>query len=177
MLDEKRIKEAQKNVKSYLDDGILSKTSSLREEVFETYKRNYKESFDVADKLFGDNSSNLWAVVCSYYSMFYITNAVLYKLGYKTGHKIVHKITSDALIVFIRDKLKKSLIEDYEEAKEDALSVMGRKTDEIIQSYDNEMEKRSVFQYTSTEEIKKSKAKTSLERAKQFIHDMEKLLL
>jgi len=38
------------------------------------------------------------------------------------------------------------------------------------------MEKRSVFQYETTEEIKKAKAKTSLERAKRFAFEMEKLL-
>ena len=177
MLDEKRIKEAQKNVKSYQDDGLLWKIGSPRKEILDTYKRNYKESFEVAKKLFDDNISNLWVIVCSYYSMFYIANAVLYKLGYKIGSKIVHKTTADALIVFVRDKLKKNLIEDYEEAKEEALDVIGRKTDEIIGSFDNEMEKRSVFQYESTEQIKRAKAKTSLERAEKFKFEMQKLLL
>ena len=108
--------------------------------------------------------------------MYYIANVVLYKIGYKVGSKVSHKVTSDAIIVFVRNKLKKSLIEDYEKAKEEALDIIGRKTDEIISSFDKEMEKRSFFQYETTEEIKKSKAKTSLERAKRFIFEMEKLL-
>lgn len=176
MLDENRIKEAQKNVASYQEDRLLWKVKSSKEDIRKTYERNYKESFDIATKLFEEGLSNLWVVVCSYYSMFYIANAVLYKIGYKIGSKVVHKVTADALIVYIRNKLKKSLLEDYEEAKEEALDIIGRKTDEIIESFDNEMKKRSIFQYETTEEIKKTKAKTSLERAKKFIFEMKKLL-
>ena len=108
--------------------------------------------------------------------MYYITNAVLYKIGYKVGSKISHKVSSDALIVFIKNKLKKELLKDYEDAKEDALEIMGRKTDEIILSFEQEMNKRSLFQYESTDEIKRAKAKTSLERAKRFVFEMNKLL-
>lgn len=62
------------------------------------------------------------------------------------------------------------------EAKEEALGIIGRKTDEILISFDREMEKRSVFQYESTEQVKKAKAITSLERANRFIFEMKKLL-
>lgn len=65
----------------------------------------------------------IWVVVISYYSMFYIANAVLLELGYKTGDKVVHKVTNDALIVLVMDKLKKGLLEEYETAKEDALEI------------------------------------------------------
>ena len=177
MLNEKRLKEAESNVKGYLEDGLIWKYKDPRQEILETYQRNYQESLDVAQKLFEQNLSNLWIIVISYYSMYYITNAVLYKIGYKIGTKVSHKVTADALIVFVRNKLKKSLLEDYEEAKEEALDIIGRKTDNIIESFDNEMRKRSVFQYESTEEIKKEKAKTSIERAKKFIFEMTKLLV
>ena len=177
MLDEKRVKEAESNIKGYLDDGLLWKYKESKKEILETYKRNYQESLDVAQKISDQNLSNLWTVVISYYSMYYIVNAVLYKIGYKIGTKVSHKVTADALIVFVRNKLKKSLLEDYEEAKEEALDIIGRKTDNIIEIFDNEMRKRSVFQYESTEEIKKEKAKTSIERAKKFIFEMKKLLV
>ncbi len=176
MLDEKRIKEAESNVRGYLQEGLIRKYESFREEILETYERNYQESIDVAQKIYDQNLSNLWTIVISYYSMYYIANAVLYKMGYKVGHRVSHKVTSDALIVFIRNKLKKSLLEDFEKAKEEALEIIGRKTDEIIISFDKEMEKRAVFQYESTEEVKKAKAKTSLDRAKTFIFEMKKLL-
>jgi len=177
MLDEERIKKAQANISSYLADGFIRKVKLSRKEVLECYKRNYKESIELADKLFEESSSNLWIIVISYYSMFYITNAVLYKIGYKIGDRIVHKITADALVFYIRNRLKKALLEDYEAAEEEALGIIGRKTDEIISDYDRELDKRSIFQYETTEEVKRSKAKTSLERAKRFVFEMEKLLL
>ncbi len=177
MLDETRIKEAELNVRGYLQEGLVKKYELFKEEILETYKRNYQESLDVAQKISDKNMSNLWTIVISYYSMYYIANAVLYKIGYKVGHKVSHKVTADALIVFVRNKLKKSLLEDFEQAKEEALDIIGRKTDEIIESFDKEMEKRSVFQYESTEQIKQAKAKTSLDRAKTFIFEMKKLLI
>lgn len=176
MLDEKRIKEAEINVRGYTQDGLIKKYVSFRKEILSTYTRNYKESLETAQNIFDQELSNLWLVVISYYSMYYAANAVLYKIGYKVGKKVSHKVTADALIVFVRNKLMKSMLEDYEEAKEDALSITGRRTDELLASLDKEREKRSVFQYETTEEIKQAKAKTSLERAKKFIFEMEKLL-
>lgn len=176
MLDEKRIKEAEKNVAVYLRDGLVRKIDTTNESIKNTYERNYKESLNAATKLFESNTSNLWVIVCSYYSMFYIANAVLYKNNYKIGSKIPHKVTTESLIVFVRNKLKKSLLEEYEKAEAEALELTGRKTDEIIESFGNELEKRSFFQYESTEDIKRAKAETSLERAKKFIFEMRKLL-
>ena len=121
----------------------------MKKEVFETYQRNFHESIDFAQKVFEQNLSNLWIVVISYYSMYYVANAALYKIGYKIGAKVSHKITAEALIVFVRNKLKRNLLEDYEEAKDEALDIIGRKTDEILESFGYEMEKRSLFQYES----------------------------
>ena len=134
--------------------------------------RNHRESLIVARKMFNENLSNLWTVVISYYSMFYLANALLYKLGYKVGSKVAHKVTSDALIVFVRNKLKDQLIENYELASTEALTL----SDNLLQSYDFEREKRSIFQYESTEEIKAAKAKTSLDRAEEFSIKIEKML-
>ena len=125
MLDEKRIKEAESNIKGYLQEGLIKKYEFYRQDILETYKRNYQESLDLAQKIFDQKLSNLWAVVISYYSMYYISNAVLYKLGYKVSHKVSHKVTADALIVFVRTKLKRSLLEDFEKAEEEALDIMG----------------------------------------------------
>lgn len=178
MLDEKRIKEAESNVRQYLEDGLLKKTKN------ETAKKMYLENSDLsletAKRLLGLENANykpyLWILVISYYAMFYIANAVLLKIGYKVGEQISHKITADALIVFVRNKLKKELLEGYEEVKEDALEIISSKVDSLLQSFDLEREKRSHFQYRMDEEIKKAKALTSLERAKKFVFEMKKLL-
>ena len=171
MLNNDRIKEADINVKTYLSDGLIKK-EKLRDIVFETFMRNHRESLLVAKNIFNQNVSNLWVVVVSYYSMFYIANALLYKLGYKVSHKIAHKVTSDALITFARSKLKNNLIENYELAASEALAL----SDNLLENYNYEMLKRSFFQYESTEEIKFAKAKTSLERAEQFSKEIEKMI-
>lgn len=108
--------------------------------------------------------------------MYYIANAVLISLGYKVGDKISHKVTSDAIIVFVRNKLKKELIEEYENIREDALELISSKTDSILESLDIERGKRSKFQYQMDEQVKKAKALTSLDRAKRFLFELKKLL-
>lgn len=176
MLDTKKIKEAETNVRSYLNDGLLKK-STFDKQVMNILLRNAKESLRVAEEIHEKNISELWVIVCSYYSMYYFANAVLLKLGYKVGEKIVHKVTSDAMIVYVRGKLKESLIEEYEETKEEALNLAGIKADDLIESLEFERNKRSLIQYRTIETEKSSKAKTSLQRAKEFIKEMEKLLV
>ena len=171
MLSNERIKEAENNVKSYLSEGLLKK-EKLKNIVFDTYMRNHRESLLIARKIFNEKLSNLWVMVISYYSMFYIANALLYNRGYKIGSKIAHKVTADALMVLVRNKLTDHLIENYELTNNQALIL----SDTLLQSYDFERIKRSVFQYESTEEIKIAKAETSLKRAEQFSKEIEKML-
>jgi len=177
MFDKEKIQKAEKNVQSYLKEGLIKKVVNINENILSSLKKNYLESLKVADSLYKNDLSWLWVIVSSYYSMFYISNFVLYKLGYKVGDKIVHKVTSDALIVFVRNKLKNKLIEDFETAKEEAFELAGFKADELLRNYEFEMSKRGRFQYEMTDEVKKSKAETSLKRAKEFIFEMEKLTL
>ena len=176
MLSEKRIKEAENNVRSYLAEGLLKKAAA-EEKVINIFLNNAKESLKVAEEVYQKNHSELWVIVCSYYAMYYYANAIMLKFGYKVGDKIVHKVTSDALIVYIRKKLKESLIEEYEETKEEALNLAGMRADEIIKSFDFERSKRGLIQYKTLEVEKKSKARTSLQRAKEFAREMEKLLI
>jgi len=176
MLDKKRIKEAEDNVRSYLEEGLLKKTT-MNQQVMNILLGNAKESLRVAEEVHKNNLSELWTIVCSYYTMYYYANAVLLKFGYKIGDKIVHKVTSDALIVYIRGKLKESLIEEYEQTKEEALNLAGTRADSLIESFEFERNKRSLIQYKTIEIEKQSKAKTSLQRAKEFAKEMEKLLV
>ena len=150
MLNEKRIKEAESNVKSYLAECLLKKTAPDKN-VINILLRNAKESLRVAEEVHRKDTSELWTIVCSYYAMFYYANAILLKLGYKVGDKIVHKVASDALIVYARKKLRTSLIEEYEETKEEALNLAGIKADKIIESFDFERSKRGLIQYKTIE--------------------------
>ena len=170
-MDEKVIKRAEGNFKIYLNEGLIKK-SSFQEIVYKTYINNSAESLKVADETFKNKTSSLWVVIASYYSMFYIASAYLYKKGSKSGHEIVHQVVNEALIVLIRKDLEKHFLEEYEEEKEKALSA----SENMLNNYEFERAKRSQFQYETTGEIKESKAKTSLERAKNFVAVIRLLL-
>jgi hypothetical protein len=176
MLSKERIREAEGNVRTYLQEGLLRKAAA-NPQVMAILKRNATESLRVADEIRGKGISELWVIVCSYYSMYYYANAVLLKLGYKVGDKIVHKVTSDAMIAYARGKLKESMLEDYEGTMEEALNLAGMKADTLLESLDFERNKRGLIQYRTIEVEKHSKAETSLQRAKEFALEMEKLLM
>ena len=151
--------------------------NKINSELIDTTIKNAELSVQLAEECMNSSlKPYLWIVVISYYSMFYISNAVLLNIGYKTGDKIVHKVTSDALIVLIMDRIRKELLEEYQDVKEDALEIASIKSEELVQLYALELEKRSRFQYNMIESIQEQKAKTSLKRAKEFILEMKKLL-
>jgi len=170
-MDEQRIKQTEKNFKNYLEQGLI-KRLSFQEIIYQTYINNFQESLEVANELYKNKTSSLWVVVSSYYSMFYIASAYIYKKGYKASHEIVHQIINEALIVLARHDLEKHFLEEYEEEKAKAMFASGN----LLKVYELEKVKRSEFQYETTEMIKESKAFTSLERAKKFTTVMRQLL-
>lgn len=175
MIDEKRKQEAKSNFDNYLIEGLIKKEKNPLAQ--ETYLKNAELSLKVAEELSKSPlKPHLWIIVTSYYSMFYITNAVLLKLGYKTQDKIVHKVTSDALIVLVLHRLRKELIDNYESIQKEALEIASIKAEEILKTYDLELAKRSNFQYNMLEQTKENKALTSLQRAKEFFFEIKKLL-
>ena len=163
-MDEKRVKIAESNFKNYLREGLIRK-ELFQEVVYQTYLKNATESLNVAGEIFKDKISSLWVVVSSYYSMFYIASAYLHKKGYKVGQEIVHQVVNEALIVLSKLDLEKHFLEEYEEEKEKALAA----SENLLKDYEFEKTKRARFQYETTEAIKEVKAKTSLERAKNFV--------
>jgi uncharacterized protein (UPF0332 family) len=175
MIDEKRKKEAQGNFTRYLREGLLKKETN------ELSKSKYLENADLSLKTANELIQSplkpyLWVIVTSYYSMFYMANAVILNYGYKTQDKIAHKVTSDALIVLVLDKLKKELLEDYENMQKDALEIASAKAESIVESYSLELDKRSRFQYNMLEQTKESKARTSLKRASEFVFEIKKMM-
>lgn len=170
-MDEKRVKIAESNFRTYLRDGLIKKVR-FEDIVYKTYLRNALESLKVADTLFRNKTSSLWVVVSSYYSMFYIASAYIYKKGYKAKGEIVHQIVNESLIILARHDLEKHFLEEYEEEKEKALSASGN----LLDKYESEKTKRAIFQYETTEAIKEAKANTSLERAKNFVAVLRQLL-
>lgn len=176
MIDEKRKKEAMENFSEYLREGLIKKQKD--ENARKMYIHNSDISLKLAEKMLDDIlKPYLWSIVVSYYSMFYMANAVLLNLGYKTGRKIVHKVTNDALIVLVLDRLKKELIEEYEHIMDDALEIASMKSEEVLKNYEMELDKRSKFQYDMTLKIQEQMARTSVKRATEFILEMKKLLV
>ena len=171
-MDEKRIEQAEKNFRTYLQEGKIKKVSETDSLIYETYLRNARESLNVANQLYESNTSSLWVVVISYYCMFYMACAYLYKLGYKSGGEIVHQVINEALIFQGRHKIKNYILNNYTDEKDEALNIV----DSHLKNYGFEKTKRSTFQYETTEEIKKSKAQTSLNRAKEFLTLIEEVL-
>lgn len=201
MIEKERIDEARRNVKIYVEDGLLRtgdkdaarfidffvanaesslRTASILQEISDD--SSLKETLNVER----DFESYLWVIVSSYYSMFYAATAMLAKQGIRATGQIVHKVTADALIHFFasNEKLAK-LLEQYEEAQTVGLELVGReelmkkmqkKADELIISYEGERKKRSKFQYDIGVQAKKGYAQTSLQRAKDFVFEIRKLL-
>ncbi len=197
------MQEVQKNIPRYIEEKLIMKQKGDYSLV-DFYRKTAASSLKVAEVLFTlstqedakqklllekDFESYLWVSVSGYYAMFYIGNAALAQLGIKIGDKIVHKVTSDSLIFYflMTGKLAKQYVEEYEESMKNALEIMGaednkirqtlqQKAFDLIQSFDLEREKRGHFQYKTTTSMKENIARTSLERAKLFFYEMEKVI-
>src|SRR3989338_5464383 len=192
MLEEKKLKEAEKRVKQYVADGIIM--TKCKSEHTSFFLKNAEDSIDSAKVLFeissdpekqkflGFTSFNglLWAVNASYYSMFYMARALLENEGTKIKTDLsVHAVTFDTLVshFYLTGKLQKGLLDDFVEAKEDAAELLGKqKADELIEEYFYEKKKRGTFTYEMGEILVKSKAKTSLERAQKFRRELKKII-
>jgi uncharacterized protein (UPF0332 family) len=199
MINKERIDEAKRNVKQYIEDGLLKikdaarfadffmanaesslRTASILQEISD--EDTLKETLKVGS----DFESYLWVIVSSYYAMFYAATAILAKQGIKASGQIVHKVTADALIHFFWSNTKLAkLLEQYEEAQTVGLELVGReelmkkmqkKADELIVSYESERKKRSKFQYDIGIQAKRGYAQTSLERARTFVFEINKLI-
>jgi uncharacterized protein (UPF0332 family) len=201
MIDKERINEAKRNVKQYVDDGLLKLGDKDAPRFVDFFMANAESSLRTASilqeisdenalkealKVGMDFESYLWVIVSSYYAMFYAATAILAKQGIRATGQIVHKVTADALIHFFgsNEKLAK-LLEQYEEAQAVGLELVGReelikrmqkKVDELIIAYEGERKKRSKFQYDIGVQAKKGYAQTSLERAKDFVFEIRKLV-
>ena len=119
MLEDKKIEEAKKNAIKSINSGAIVKTKEPRYVDF--FIKNAKDSLDSAKVLFdisvNEKTKNtigipnfngfLWVINSSYYSMFYMTRALLESVGVKikTGesiHFLVSKSkTVSALFIII----------------------------------------------------------------------------
>jgi uncharacterized protein (UPF0332 family) len=197
--DVNEIKEIERNVREYLLKGILKKDPSAKDLV-SIYMQNAERSYataslllDISDskdlkkanKIEPDFETYIWVLVSSYYSMFYAANALLAKLGLKTTEVKAHKVTSDALVVYfiLNNKLAKSMYESYQESMNMAMDLTKQdletfilKAKNLASSLDQERKNRGKFQYNMKVEMKRSRAVTSLERAREFLKEIRVLV-
>ena len=127
-------KKSEENIRQYMHEGYIRKVLPDKN-IIAILSKNSEESLETANFLMQNNKSSLWIIVCSYYSMYYIANAVICKHGYKVGRKISHAVTYDTLVVFIKNKLEKRLLEDYKDAMEEAADIARTESEMIIESF------------------------------------------
>ena len=159
------------SIRTLENEGLVSKTDQ-KEIVFNTFLRNHDESLKLANNTYRRQESNLWVVVISYYSMFYLASAYIYAHGFKVGSYMVHQITLDMFEHLSKKQLPSELIESYTLANQEAHEL----SNDLTLNLKHEKRKRGVFQYETTEKIKQAKAKTSLLRAKRFSEQLLPLL-
>ncbi|MEK6823987.1 MAG: hypothetical protein AABY06_03030 [Nanoarchaeota archaeon] len=204
MPEDKKIEEANKNAIKSINSGTILKTKDSKYVDF--FIKNAKDSLDSAKVLFDISTNEktkntlgmpnfngfLWVINSSYYSMFYMARALLESIGVKIkAEESVHFLVFNALVYYFysNGKLEKHFIEDFENAQEESSEILGRekvnskfpsqaqeKAKEIINDYSNEKEKRARFTYEIGEIAMKSKAETSLNRAKKFNEEIRKIL-
>ncbi len=192
MLDEKKLREIQSRVKQYLDEGIVK--TKQKKEFVDFFLSNADKSLNSANALYDlstdkdmqektgyfDFDGFLWVVNSCYYSMFYMARAFLESEGIKIKSQLsIHAITFDSVINFfyVNNKLEKKLIEDLAESLEEASEILGKeKADLLMEDYLFEKGKRATFTYKTKETVLKSKAKTSLDRARRFNLELRKII-
>ena len=192
MLDEKRIAEIKRRVTNFIKEGIIKKEKESK--FVDFFLNNAKNSLDSAKLLFEVSTKNnlknltgfpnfngfLWVINSSYYSMFYMVRTLLENEGIRIKADLsIHAVTFDALVhyFYITGKLQKRLIEDFNEAKEEASEMLGKeKAKELIEDYFYEKKKRGTFTYEMGAIAMQNKAQTSLERAKRFNEEIRKII-
>src|SRR3989344_1564794 len=194
MFDQKRILEAEKNIKEYIkDQWIFIKRKDMPQNI-DFFLKNAETSILTAQTLFDLSSdinkkqavnlessfeSYLWVIVSSYYSMFYSSLAILANNEIKVGEKLVHKVVADVLISeFLKNKKLAKLIDSYEETKDKAMQIIGseEKAGKLIENFEFERNKRSSIQYDLGVTAKFNLANTSLGRAKEFVAEIKNIL-
>lgn len=192
LIDERKQQEIARRVTQFLRDDII-KVRQPRDHVH-FFRANAEDSLLTAQAVF-ELSTNvdyqnymgfknfrgfLWVVNASYYSMFYIARALLAYEGIVLKSDVsIHSLTFDSLVHFFyaNNRLQQKVIDAYVTAQDEAAKILGKeKADQMIQDYAWEKSKRATLTYETGEHAIKSKAQTSLKRAKFFNEEIRGLI-
>jgi uncharacterized protein (UPF0332 family) len=196
----KRVKEADTVILNLIrQNKICSLSEQEKIRFMDFYKKQADLSLVTADLLYNisinksekdfhklklDYESYLWVINASYYSMFYMINALLAHKNKRILEKQgIHKFTAHAFVYyFIKNNfLAKEFYEQFIESQNEASTLLNiedfqAKAIELANKYFNESDKRSKFTYEINDESKKNYALTSLNRAKEFVNEIEKII-
>ncbi len=185
MLDEKSIGQSSRIIQQLIKEGRILKPKSGTAEFF---LEQGKKSLGIAERLQQVQEeegldSNLWIINTSYYSMFFAATSLLAKFNHRLNSEVgIHKMTYHALVYFFikeNSKLKVQLAEEYADAikeAEEILQIGEKKIKELVDDFDFELDKRKIFTYELGAIAHKSKAITSLQRAKRFFEEINRLV-
>lgn len=197
---DERIKEADKVINGVIREEKVIKLSEQEKIKFVNfYKKQANLSLIAADllyalstekdskefhKLDSDYECFLWVINLSYYSLFYIVHALLaYKNVRILSDQGIHKITAHAFVYYCikNNFVAKELYEQFVESQVEAVELFNledfkRKAMDLTTKYFYEVGKRARFTYETDEEAKQRHAYTSLQRAREFLSEIEKII-
>lgn len=197
---DERIKEADKVINGVIREEKVIKLSEQEKIKFVNfYKKQANLSLIAADllyaistekdskefhKLDSDYECFLWVINLSYYSLFYIVHALLaYKNVRILSDQGIHKITAHAFVYYCikNNFVAKELYEQFVESQVEAVELFNledfkRKAMDLTTKYFYEVGKRARFTYETDEEVKQRHAYTSLQRAREFLSEIEKII-
>ena len=185
MEENKHFENSRNIIKELISEGRISKAKHGSVNFF---MKKASESIAVSSRLLKledeeELATSMWVINTSYYAMFFAATALLAKYNHQIKTDAgIHKLTYHAIVyyfVFDDNKLEKHFIEQYKDAVEEAeelLQLSEKKTSTMISDLNNELVKRKRFTYDLGEIAEKKKAKTSFERAKSFVKEIELML-
>jgi len=198
---DKQVKEADTVISSLIrEDSIVKLSEQEKTKFVDFYRKQANLSLIAADLLYNistEKSSKefynlernyecfLWVINSSYYSMFYAIHALLAFKGTRILTKQgIHKITAHALVYYCvkNNFIAKELYEQFVESQNQAAELLNledfqKKAIDLTTKYFYESDKRSKFTYETEEEIKQRHANTSLQRAREFLNEIEKIIM
>ncbi|MFH1638121.1 MAG: hypothetical protein ABIB71_06870 [Candidatus Woesearchaeota archaeon] len=181
----KKVGQSSQVIRQLIQEGKIVKPKAGTDGFF---LKKSREALNVSQRLFGlqeeeSLETSLWVINTAYYSMFFAATALQayfnHKIKVKQG---IHSLTYHALVhYFIKEdnKLKKHIMENYKEAVEEAedlLQLCENKIDGMVRNFSFELSKRKEFTYDIGKIAEKSKAETSLSRAKEFFVEIESIM-
>ena len=142
-----------------------------------------RKLIEISESADQDLNCFMWVINTSYYSMFFAATSLLAHFGHKIDSEIgIHRVTFHAMVYYflLEDKkLQKHFIEQYKNAYDDAeqlLQISENKAIELLENLNFERVKRHDFTYEMGMIAERSKAKTSLKRAEEFLTEIRKIV-